>query len=227
MAALKDLAGTLLPRSCALCGELAADSLCPGCAQTLPTLAAPRCGCCALPTGQGERCGRCLAHPPHYDATLAAFAYGYPIDQLVQALKYGGRLHLADCFGQWLGAAPVPEADLLVPVPLHPARLRERGYNQAAEIARPLAQRWRLPLATACCERLMDAPPQASLPWKARAGNVRGAFRVVGNVAGRRVAVVDDVMTTGATLDQLARALKQCGAARVTNVVLARTLVGE
>lgn len=225
--ALGILVDALLPRRCVLCAAASRSAFCPDCALELPVLARPRCHICALPIGRGERCGRCLARPPHFDATVAAAAYAYPVDRLVQGLKYGGRLHLAPVLAELLAAEPAPEADALIPVPLHPQRLCERGFNQAAEIARHLARHWRLPLHALCCERLMDAPPQASLPWKSRADNVRGAFRVVGNVAGRHVAVVDDVMTTGATLEQLAQVLKLAGARRVTNVVVTRTLVGE
>lgn len=224
--AFSGLAAALLPQSCLLCGADAGAALCAGCAGELPWLPQPRCGHCALPTPAGETCGRCLAHPPRYDATTAALAYAYPLDRLVHWLKYGGGLPVAAYFATLLGAAPPAGGELLLPVPLHPARLRRRGYNQAQEIARGLARRWRLPLRPRLAERLWDSPPQAGLAWKERARNVRGAFRIAGDVAGRHVVVVDDVMTTGATLDELAGALKRHGALRVTNCVVARTLEG-
>ncbi|MDD2988744.1 MAG: phosphoribosyltransferase family protein [Zoogloea sp.] len=149
--------------------------------------------------------------------------YGFPLDRLVQALKYGHRLSVSRLFVELLAAQPMPEADLVIPMPLHAARLRTRGFNQAAELARPLARRWGLPVVLDGVVRDVDTAPQAGLPWKARAANVRGAFRVTAGVEGLRVVVVDDVMTTGATLAELARSLKGAGAVSVENRVLART----
>lgn len=113
---------------------------------------------------------------------------------------------------------------MLVALPLARGRQRERGYNQAQELARRLAQDLALPLGMGLVQRLGAAAPQSSLPWKERARNIRGAFRVTGNLSGRHVAVVDDVMTTGATLTEFAKVLREAGAVRVTNWVLARTL---
>lgn len=222
----------LLPQNCILCGAAipeAADDLpvCPACADSLPRLGAVRCPVCALPTLGGETCGACLRKTPAFDSTLAPFIYAFPLDRLVQALKYRHRLALTGWLGQELaeelahhGAA----ADLLIPMPLHPRRLTERGFNQALELARPLSRLTGIPLDWKAVERNLDAPPQASLPWKARRKNIRGAFLCLGDMTGLNVLVVDDVMTTGATLEELARSLKARGAARVTNLVVARTL---
>jgi ComF family protein len=113
---------------------------------------------------------------------------------------------------------------MLVAMPLHPARLRQRGFNQSHEIAKALSRRLGIPLAAEACLRTRDTTPQASLPWKERTRNIRGAFACHGNVSGKRIAVVDDVMTTGASLDELARTLRRAGAARVEAWVVARTL---
>ncbi len=113
--------------------------------------------------------------------------------------------------------------DFVIPVPLSYRRLRERGYNQAVELARPLAAAARAPLELELCERSRDAPPQTDLPWAERGRNVRGAFRCTRPLAGASIAVVDDVMTTGATLNEIASTLKASGAARVVNWVVART----
>lgn len=219
------LAALLLPTCCFLCGAAARGSLlCAGCSQQLPRLPAALCPVCALPSPEGAVCGACLRHPPYYDATVAAYVYDFPLDRLVQALKYRAALAVAPFLGAALARQPPPTADVIVPLPLHAARLRERGFNQAVEIARIPARCWRLPLELARCSRSHDGAPQASLPQAQRRRNVRHAFLCTAGLQGRHVAVVDDVMTTGATLDEFARALKKAGAARVTNLVVARAL---
>lgn len=179
-----------------------------------------------MPTPGARLCGRCLASPPRFDATRAALAFAFPADVLVHALKYRGELALAglaaDLLGECLdGSDPV---DAILPVPLSEARMRERGYNQSMEIARHVARARGVSLAPALCERVKDTPAQAALPFAGRAANVRGAFRCPAPVAGRTIAVLDDVMTTGATLDEVAATLKRAGAVRVVNWVFARTL---
>lgn len=176
-----------------------------------------------MPTPEAAVCGRCLRDPPAFDATGAAFAYRFPVDRMVQALKYRERLALAGFFADALRPFRPSGDALIVPMPLHRRRLRERGFNQAVEIARPLALAWGLPLVLSGVMRAVHTAPQASLPWKARSVNIRGAFRCDVPFDGKTVIVVDDVMTTGATLDELARTLKLRGAARVENLVIART----
>lgn len=162
---------------------------------------------------------------PHFDATVARWGYDFPIREMVQALKYRARLALAPWLARTLADLKPPgEADCLIALPLHPARLAERGFNQSVEIGRHLAKLWGLPLILDACVKDRMVEPQASLPWKARRKNIRGAFRCIDDMGGRRIIVVDDVMTTGATLDEFAKTLKQRGATRVINVVVARTL---
>lgn len=214
----------LFPQQCFACGGGSGSAvLCPDCLQTLPGRGQTRCPSCGISQPEGSVCGACLSHPPSFDRTVAVLDYGFPLDRLVQALKYGHRLSVSRLFVELLAAQAAPEADLVIPMPLHVSRLRARGFNQAAELARPLARRWGLPVALDGVARDVDTAPQAGLPWKARAANVRGAFRVTAGVEGLRVVVVDDVMTTGATLAELARSLKGAGAASVENRVLART----
>ena len=199
--------------------------LCAACDADLPRLGMPLCPRCALSSPGGALCGRCLAQTPSYDLTIAALAYAFPADTLVHAFKFRGELALAPLLAELL-ARRIPASeriDMVVPVPLAAERLRGRGYNQAAEVARLLALR--APLELFLCERSRDTAAQSDLPWAERRRNVRGAFVCKRAIPGRSVAVVDDVMTTGATLDELARVLKQAGATRVVNLVVARTYV--
>jgi ComF family protein len=224
------IAGRLFAQDCLLCGQDSeGEILCPACAADLPRLSTPHCPRCALPTAQGESCGRCLAHPPHFDRTFAAFSYGFPLDKLIQSFKYGHRLALAAYLGRELArlasaSAGEMAADLIVPLPLHPLRLRERGFNQALELARPVAVALGLPLDPHACARIRYTPAQAGLPWKKRAENIRRAFHCTRELTGRHILLVDDVMTTGASLDECARTLKRHGAAEVSLLVVARTL---
>jgi ComF family protein len=216
----------LFAQDCLLCGQgSGGEILCRACADDLPRLPMPRCRRCALPIPSGECCGRCLQHPPHYDRTLAVFDYGFPVDRLIQSFKYGHRLALAAFLGGEL-AVPALDAvvDLVVPLPLHPARLRERGFNQALELARPVARALGKPLDPRVCRRIRSTPAQAGLPWKERKKNMRNAFDCAHEISGQRILLVDDVMTTGASLDECARTLKKHGAAEVTLLVAARTL---
>ena len=216
------LARLVFGGTCFICRGAARAQLCEDCDADLPRLRQPLCPRCALESPSGAICGRCLAQPPHYDATFAALGYAFPADALVHALKFRGELALAPFLGKLLSSAIQDESiDRVIPVPLSSARLASRGYNQAVEIARHLA-RGKLDLDT--CVRPRDAAPQTGLPWDERRRNVRGAFGCRRPLAGASVAVVDDVMTTGATLDELARTLKRAGAARVVNWVVARTL---
>jgi ComF family protein len=205
---------------CLLCGaETGQELLCPACMAELPALP-ESCPVCALPSPAGAVCGTCLNHPPHFDATLALWRYEFPCDGLVQALKYRARLALAGFFARSLAARTMPEVDLIVPMPLHPKRLAERGFNQALEIARHLGR----PIEPRGVLRVKHTLPQTDLPYEERAKNVRGAFLCKLDLSGASVAVLDDVMTTGATLNELARALKRAGATRVENFVIARTV---
>lgn len=219
-------ANALLPQDCFLCAAPAGDSLlCPACIASLSHLTPERCPICALPAPDANICGACLKQAPHFDATQAVFRYEFPLDRLIQSLKYAHRLAGADFLGQALAKLPLPfRPDLILPVPLAPARLAERGFNQAIEIARPLARVLGVPLEISGVHRRRDTAPQASLPWKERKQNIRHAFECELDLTGKTVLVVDDVMTTGATLDELARTLKAHGAAQVENFVVARAL---
>ena len=180
--------------------------------------------------GSNPICGACLTHPPPYARTLAAVDYGHPWDGLITRYKFHAGLDLAPAFVARMLAAQ-PDADplpaLLLPVPLSDARLRERGYNQAWELARRLARARGATTDAHLLLRVRDTPHQLALPPAERAGNVRAAFAVeparCTELAGRDVTLVDDVMTTGATVAEAARSLLQAGAREVAVWVLART----
>ena len=215
----------LLSGVCFLCGELSGvGRLCPACERAMPERAVAQCPVCAAPAVNDELCGRCQSDPPAFDATQAWHLYVFPVDRMVHALKYRGDLSLAAFFAHQLATLIEPRAyDMMVPMPLHPRRLSERGFNQAHEIARWLARARGVPLSVRTVRRVVDTRPQADLPWRDRKAYIRSAFMCAERVDGARVLVVDDVMTTGASLDALARALKTAGAARVDNLVVART----
>lgn len=217
---------SLLPQSCLLCAAHCDHALlCAACAEQLPRPPASRCAVCAVPVA-GAVCGACLAHPPRYDEVTAAFSYEHPLDALIQAFKYGGNLALATLLGDALGrtaaAAATPRPDLLIPMPLTAQRLRERGFNQALELARRISAATGIPVAAGICRKVVETRPQAALPWRERAKNVRGAYVCDADLQGRKIAVIDDVMTTGATLNELAKNLKHAGAIHVSGWVVAR-----
>ena len=214
----------LLPQDCLLCGAPAANAaLCAACRADLPALPAERCPVCADTSPSGQRCGACLSKPPHFDETLVALPYHFPADKLVHSLKYMRRLATADLLATAMLAGPRPTGDLIVPLPLHPNRLAERGFNQSVEIGRHLARATGLPMQVDAGIRVRDTVPLASLPWQARRKAIRHAFEVPHDLAGKKIIVIDDVMTSGATLDEFARMLKAAGAIHVCNWVATRT----
>lgn len=224
---LNSIQSVLMPPVCVLCGSVGANALdlCPACRHTLPWLDA-HCARCALPlTGAAALCGRCQTQPPAFEQCLAAFSYHAPVDHLLQQLKFNGRLEMAQLLGRvmadWLAAVSDARPDHLIPVPLHDSRLRERGFNQALELARPVAKRLGLPLDIHSCRRTQATEPQTGLPRKARLKNIKGAFEVVRPVNGH-VVIIDDVMTTGSTAHELAKMLRQAGADSVEVWVCAR-----
>lgn len=220
----------VLPASCALCARRCEGVFCDDCRARHLSDPAGRCPRCAIGlAGLPSPCGRCLAAPPAFDATRVATHYLPPVDQLVRRLKFGAQLPLAAAFAEvLLGCLPAALAegcDLVIPVPLSDERLAARGFNQALEIARPLARALGRPLAGQACVRVRDTAPQSTLATEERQGNMRGAFAVRDRaaVSGKRILLIDDVMTTGHTLESLAACLKRHGAARVVNGVFART----
>ncbi len=220
------IARTLLPGSCLLCGADSPDDLlCNDCSADLPALPLARCPLCADQTTHGERCGACLKDPPHFDQAIAAFAYDFPLDRIVHALKYGHQLAVADwCARQLVTRLDTGGLDCVVPLPLHPERLCARGFNQSGEIAKVLASASGLPVRQDSLLRTRATATQAELLHKERRRNVGGAFECRTDFSGKRLLLVDDVMTTAATANECARVLKLHGARAVTVAVVARAL---
>lgn len=203
-----------------------AAAVCDACAAELPLMPDKACPCCALPVpADGLYCGRCLKKSPAFDASRAVWTYASPMREMILAFKHGQGFALADGFVSALhGLAAGMGADCVLPVPLHPLRMRERGFNPACELSRPLARRLGIEHLPDVLVRERHTAHLAGLRAQARRQTVRGAFRCTRDLAGRHVLVIDDVMTSGATLGEIARILRQRGAARVSNLVLARTL---
>ena len=213
----------VLPAKCAVCGR-EGDFVCPACEDALPELRRPYCRLCANP-GAGSPCSSCRAWPPAYDRIEAPYLMDAGVRDVVFDLKYRGIRALAPDMGELLARHMESVrlgADLIVPVPLHRRRERERGYNQAALLARDLSPRTGLPVAPAL-RRTRDTPPQVATvgPEKRRA-NIEGAFECVADVRGRRVLLVDDVVTTGSTMGACATPLKAAGASKVLGLAFAR-----
>ena len=220
----------LFPARCVLCQSRIAprQEFCVECERSLLRQQA-RCTICgaALPHSHSVSvCGQCQRRPPAYRSALPAVAYCAPVAKLVVDLKYRNKLHLARVLGKVLAdavcAAGAEMPDVIIPVPLHRSRLRSRGYNQALEIARPIGRRLGIPVNPWIVRRTRNTGSQTELARKDRAKNVQGAFGVRGNVEGLAVAIVDDVMTTGHTVNCVAECLVQANAKSVSVWVFAR-----
>jgi ComF family protein len=221
------LVNTLFKQKCLLCDaqsdalEANIHAVCKACLNELPKHPKTSCPQCGLSSG-GQLCGSCISSPPDFDATHSVFLYDFPIDSMMQRYKYGSMLSLYAFVGQMLSEkVDMVSVDLIIPMPMHPARIKERGFNQALEIAKVFGKE-KLDYKSAVRQKL--TPPQASLPLKQRVKNIKGAFAVRANLTGKRIAIVDDVMTTGASLNELAKSLKKAGASHVECWVIARTL---
>jgi len=226
---LSQLLNAVIPQSCLLCGDQGQGDrlLCEGCKADLPWLG-HHCSICAipLPVDAPDTCGHCQSKAPAFDHVQALFHYRSPVNKLITGLKFNNRLVNARMLGDLLATEiqadckDRPEA--LLPVPLHNGRLRERGFNQALELARPLAKLWNIPLLKQPVSRVRATAAQMELPAKQRHQNIRGAFSYTSSLDYRRLAIVDDVMTTGATVNELARLLKKQGVQTVQVYAIAR-----
>jgi len=213
----------LYPPHCVLCGDSGSRSLdlCAACFGELPwnRHPCPRCAAPLPPDTDTPLCGECIKQLPAWDEARSPLAYAYPVDKLVQRFKFEGDLPTGRLLGELLAdylAAGSEKPDCIVPVPLHPSRLKERGFNQAVELARPISKRLKIKVRLDLCERVRATEVQSKLDAAERRKNLRDAFAVTGSVDGLHIAVLDDVVTTGTTLQVLTEALKDAGARRVT-----------
>ncbi len=209
----------LQPRHCYLCENLNNHPLydiCHECLDELPykNQSCSRCGL-NLETSNTPVCGQCLSLPPSYDVLLSPFEYHFPIDKLITELKFRKKLYSAYTLGQLfskyiqLKATPLPEC--IIPVPLHPKRLQQRGYNQSLEIARVVSKNLNIPIERKLCERVKNTKPQSGLDAKSRQQNIHNAFKIKQQHDYSHVALFDDVVTTGHTVEALAKLLRQQG----------------
>ncbi len=222
-----------MPQDCQLCGVSSAGTICDVCKDDLPIRLESGCKCCgqigAEKSFEGQACGDCLANNPHFDATKSAFLYAFPLDKLIQSFKFNANLSLVGLFADQfvialksanneLSAMP----DIIIPMPLAKRRLAARGFNQSALLARDIGKQLGVKVASRGLVRVRDTPPQAGLDRKARLANMKGAFDCGQALDGLKIAIVDDVMTTGATMSDAARALKKQGVSHVEAWVIAR-----
>jgi ComF family protein len=222
----------LLPPACPLCGhEQRRDGLCPDCLRGFHPIVTPCCPRCFLPypaeEGTDHLCEACLREEPSFAWAQALGVYEETLRKAIQHFKYQGAVNLDRPLGLLLAAALEEKAgrfrpDLLIPVPLHQTRLRERTFNQSLLLARVLGKRWHAPVTARFLARIRATPPQQGLKAQIRRHNMKGAFALRGNVAGKRILLVDDVLTTGATVRECSRVLLEGGAAEVAVAVLGR-----
>lgn len=220
----------LLPARCLLCQADAVEgyALCHGCFDDLPMIlhACPRCGIALPPGSAGRECGSCQIDPPPYHHTVAACSYEAPLEPLLRAFKFHAKLSVGPTLAKLLvekikDSSPLPDA--VMAVPLHRARLRTRGFNQALELAKPIARQFNLRLDTSTLQRIRATAPQMELEAQERRKNLRNAFALTRPPPYRHVALVDDIMTTGSTAAAIARLLCDHGVERVDVWVVART----
>lgn len=216
---------TLFSQDCQLCGVRSRECLCVDCERDLPYRRAGGCPCCAIEGAGNQLCGACLSEAPSFDRAIAVFRYAFPVDRLLQSYKFNQNLALTRFFADALVrsvATAAPRPDVIIAIPLARSRLAERGFNQSALLADGVASALGITHAAHELLKVRDTPPQSGLDRAARLKNVRGAFDCAHSLVGKHIALVDDVMTTGATLSEAARVLKKAGAASVSAWVLAR-----
>jgi ComF family protein len=206
-----------LPQSCFLCGDTSIQPICAPCLADL-SIQVPRCSCCAKPESELALCVECQSQPPPYTLIQTIFSYSYPVGRLIIAAKYQQNLvilkFLGELMGQRLITQPCPQ--VLIPVPLHRSRLRQRGYNQSLELAKIIFKHTGIPIAAQACQRIKNTLPQTTLSGKQRQHNVKGAFQLTKLAPDwQHIVLIDDVVTTSSTITELAQVFKKAGVSRV------------
>jgi len=229
-----NLYNMVLGNYCCLCDEPGDGfDLCARCAETLPVNSAS-CDCCAMPVSADRPagtllCGRCLREPPPFSSACVPFLYRPPIDHMIKQLKFASQLKFARVAGQLFAThalrniSDTEMPDQLIPVPIHPTRLKVRGFNQADRLAKEISKQLAIPVLLEGVERVQHLPSQAGLSARERERNIAAAFKVSVAIDRSHVAIVDDVLTTGATVRALARKLKASGARKISIWAWART----
>ena len=224
---------SILPPACILCDAVCESdvNLCQTCIADLPYLR-QACKICGQPLNQYHLiCGECLENPPVYSCLITPFYYQFPVDFIITAIKFHNKLAYTKPLGLLLAqtiqqrVANLPE--IIIPIPLHPKRLKERGYNQALEIARPISRQLGIPIDYQSCIRLKATPPQTGLKTKQRQQNIKNAFHIQRDFSAKHVALLDDVVTTGSTVMELAKLLKAYGIESIQVWCCARTILTQ
>lgn len=228
----------LTHKTCPLCSTPSADLICENCTAMLPTIS-QQCFQCGLPLSIDTetnatnipatklRCGKCLTSPPAFDVCISPFHYALPINQFITQLKFRQKLHYANILAELLITKIESHSerlpDCIIPVPLHKSRLRQRGFNQALEIAKPIAKKYAIELDTKSCVRIISTPPQMEQNKESRKNNIRNAFTVSKEFKHTHIVLVDDVMTTGNTLNEISKAFRKQGVKRIQVWAVARS----
>lgn len=222
---------SIMPPICILCDEACENdiNLCQACITDLPDIK-QACQICSHPLNHNNLvCGECLKSPPIYNCLITPFYYQFPVDFIVTAIKFHNKLAYTKTLGLLLAqtiqqrVANLPE--IIIPIPLHPKRLKERGYNQALEIARPISRRFGIPIDYQSCVRLKSTSPQTSLKIRQRQQNIKNAFHIQRDFAAKHVALLDDVITTGSTVTELSKLLKAYGVESIQVWCCAKTIL--
>ena len=215
---------------CLLCGINTEQAcLCPNCSAALPRLG-QSCQRCALPITLGQYCGRCLTNPPIRHRTRSLFRYTSPVNRLIADMKYHSQLQLADYLAHQLALAVQQQCEseskpqLLIPIPLHPKRLRQRGYNQSVELAKTLSKHLNIPLDNNALIRIKNTLPQTQLPYAKRKQNIKSAFQCRHATLPEHIVLIDDVLTTGHTADMAAKVCLKQGEKKVELWTIARSI---
>lgn len=223
---LKAIEQWLFPYRCCLCDQLSDcdQDLCTTCYATLPWIEDRcfRCGLCLENGLEAIYCVRCQTHPPAFDRLCTLFSYEPPVIQLITGLKFAAKFAYGQLLGKWLNQhitqvwyknSPLPEA--IVPIPLHVSRLRKRGFNQALELLGTVKKEQNIPIITHACEKIRNTPPQAQMSKQNRKRNLNNAFRLKGTFPFKHAVIMDDVVTTGSTVNALSTVLKEAGVVTV------------